>query len=91
MRPADRGGEAGTGRGCGMTYYLTTCLQFADGSREGQFLHVGDQESCDEVNACLPAIMYSGDRQVAASAMLTIPEFEFGDELPQVGQCWRQK
>jgi hypothetical protein len=47
-----------------------------DGPIEGQFLHVGDEESCRRTLACIHAISYSGNRPVKRSESFCVPRGE---------------
>lgn len=67
-------------------YLVTTALKFADGRLEGQVLHLGNRESCEELASMIPAVAYSGPNRVIDSRLLIVPE----EEMPgvAVGQSW---
>jgi len=49
-------------------------IDFDDnGPTEGQFLHVGSLESCEEIDRIIPAVSYSGDRKMKSSRSFIVP------------------
>jgi hypothetical protein len=43
-------------------------LDFTDGESEGQVLHRGTLESCEDMRRLLPAVTYSGEREIKGAS-----------------------
>ena len=65
-------------------WYCTTVLEYED-RFEGQILHVGDKESCEQVRDMLPAIAINGEMPIRAH--LVVAETNGDPELTN-GRPW---
>ena len=68
-------------------FICTTILEYPD-RYEGQVMHYGDEESCQEVADMIPAVAINGDETPVAARIAVAPAEDFG--YPPNGQLWRQ-
>lgn len=68
-------------------YVCGSLLVFDDQSAQGMILHRGGRESCDKVADMIPAVSYNGEKRIAESRLLIMPEEEWNSMWEQPNQA----
>lgn len=55
-------------------YVLVSVMEFSDDTCSGMVLHRGTKDDCEAIAERIPAVSYSGDKQVVRSYLSVVTE-----------------